>query len=143
MTVSTFHPRRESRDLQPCHDDTGRDRRRTVARQRRQQLRDQQFGAAGTPISGDIGYSVPAVAGYHVITDLPASTGYTVTATSANGSENLDITVSVGGTARSSSKGVLSFFLSAAGVVQSGPTPINTLPVSGLPVPGYPAPYHP
>lgn len=103
-------------------------------------------GAAGVPLAGAIGYRVAAAAAYHVVTDLTGSTGYTVTAaTSANGQ---DISVSVGGTAMSSAKGVLSFYVTAAGVVQPNPppvttSPISTLPISSLPVPGYPAPYHP
>jgi hypothetical protein len=103
-------------------------------------------GAEGVPLAGAIGYRVTAAAADHVITDLAASTGYTVAATTSG--NVLDISVSVGGTAMSSAKGVLSFNVTAAGVVQPNPPPVNTspistLPISSLPVPGYPAPYHP
>ena len=101
-------------------------------------------GAAGIAMTGPIGYQVSPVAAYHVVTDLTPNTGYTATAT-ASGSLQ-DISVSVGGTLMSSAKGVLSFYVTASGVVQPNPPappppPYPTVPVSSLPVSGYPAPY--
>ena len=95
-------------------------------------------GAAGTPISGSIGYSVANVAAHHVITELAPNTGYTITATISGSVQN--VSVSVGGTSMSSSEGVLDFNLSASGVVSTPPV-ISTLPISILPVPGFPQPY--
>ncbi len=103
-------------------------------------------GAAGTPLSGTIVYGVQPLAAYHVVTDLAPKTGYTV-ATSANaGLRNINI--SVGGTSISSDSGVLSFYVTADGVVQSNPPPPPTpvyvpVPISSMPVPGSPAPYNP
>jgi hypothetical protein len=93
-------------------------------------------GTAGTAISGGIGYSVADVAARHIITELMPSTGYTVTATTSGGIQN--VSVSVGGTTVSSAKGVLAFNLNASGVKQVRPPP-----VSSLPVPGFPQPYKP
>ncbi len=103
-------------------------------------------GAAGAALTGTISYRVAPVAAYHVITELAASTGYTVTAT-PNGNMR-DISVSVGGTSMSSATGVLSFHVTTAGVVQPTPppaavSPISTVPVSTMPVPGSPRPYQP
>lgn len=101
-------------------------------------------GAAGTALTGTIGYGVSPVAAYHVVTDLTPNTGYTATATVSGSLQN--ISVSVGGTLMSSAKGVLSFYVTAAGVVQPSPPaapppPYPTVPVSSLPVSGFPAPY--
>jgi hypothetical protein len=75
-------------------------------------------GAAGTTIAGAVAYTVPKVATIHFITELPASSGYTVAAV-VNGS-NHDITVTPGGSLTTSAKGVLTFTVSAAGVVGPG-----------------------
>jgi hypothetical protein len=95
-------------------------------------------GAAGTPISGNIGYSVADVAAHHVITDLARSTGYTVTAIVSGSVQS--VSVSVGGSIISSSEGVLDFNLSVSGAATTPPV-ISTLPISILPVPNYPQPY--
>jgi len=95
-------------------------------------------GAAGTPISGNIGYRVADVGAHHVVTELAPNTGYTVTATVSGSVQT--ISVSVGGTTMTNSEGVLDFSLSASGTV-STPSVISTLPISILPVPGFPQPY--
>jgi len=103
-------------------------------------------GAAGTPLSGAIAYGVQPLAAYHVVTDLAPNTGYTVSTTANAGLRNVN--VSVGGTSMSSAKGVLSFYVTADGTVQSNPPPPPVgvyvpVPISSLPVPGSPAPYNP
>jgi hypothetical protein len=90
-------------------------------------------GAAGTPIAGSIGYSVPDVAAHHVITELVPSTGYTVTVTTSGGVQS--VSVSVGGTTMSSAKGVLDFNVDASGVKQTRPPPVSSLPVQDFPQP--------
>jgi hypothetical protein len=90
-------------------------------------------GAAGTPIAGSIGYSVPDVAAHHVVTELMPSTGYTVTVTTSGGVQS--VSVSVGGTTMSSAKGVLDFNVNASGVKQARPPPVSSLPVQGFPQP--------
>jgi len=96
-------------------------------------------GPAGTPISGNIGYSVADVTAHHVITGLAPNTGYTIVATVSGSVQS--VSISVGGSSmNSSSEGVLDFNLSASGVVSTPPI-IVTLPISILPVPGYPQPY--
>ncbi|HKR75044.1 MAG TPA: hypothetical protein VJR95_00175 [Rhodanobacter sp.] len=93
-------------------------------------------GAAGTPLSGAIGYTVDNYAALHVITDLAPSTGYTVSvATSGN---QQTITVTPGGSTTSSVHGVLSFTVNGNSVQ---PTTLRPPPVSNLPVSGYPRPY--
>jgi len=72
-------------------------------------------GNAGTTIAGNIAYSVPAVATTHVITELPASKGYTVSATVTGG--NHAISVVPGGSLKTSAKGVLTFNVAANGAV--------------------------
>lgn len=101
-------------------------------------------GPAGTALTGTLAYGVSAVAAYHVVTDLVPNTGYTATA-SVNGSVQ-DIAISAGGTLMSSAKGVLTFYVTAAGVVQTTPPappppPYPTVPLSTMPVTGFPAPY--
>ncbi|MEO6926742.1 MAG: hypothetical protein ABI129_08725, partial [Rhodanobacter sp.] len=101
-------------------------------------------GPAGTPISGGIVYGVQPLAAYHVVTDLAPTTGYTVTTSANAGLRN--ISISLGGTSMSSGSGVLSFYVTADGVVQSNPPPgpvYAPLPISSIPVPGSPAPYNP
>jgi len=88
-------------------------------------------GAAGTPIAGNISYSVAAVAAHHIITELAPSTGYTV-AVSTSGNVQT-VSVSVGGTTMSSAKGVLDFRMNASGALQIGPPPVSSLPVPGFP----------
>ena len=75
-------------------------------------------GAAGTTIAGSIAYLVPKAATTHFITELPANSGYSVAA-AASGS-NHNITVTPGGSLTTSAKGVLTFTVSAAGVVGPG-----------------------
>lgn len=75
-------------------------------------------GAAGTTIAGSIAYTVPKVATMHFITELPANSGYSVTAI-VNGSSH-NIMVTPGGSLTSSAKGVLTFTVSAAGAVGPG-----------------------
>lgn len=101
-------------------------------------------GAAGSVVTGTIGYQVSLAAAYHVVTDLTPNVGYTATATASGSLQN--ITISVGGTLMSSAKGVLTFYVTAAGVVQpeppaAPPPSYPTVPVSSLPVSGFPAPY--
>ena len=76
------------------------------------------FGTAavGTPISGSIAYTTPAVQTRHVITNLSPSGAYTVTV-NANGSTHL-VTVSPGGSMHASPNGVLSFAITPAGLLQ-------------------------
>jgi hypothetical protein len=75
-------------------------------------------GAAGSTIAGTVGYTVPAVATTHFVTELPASAGYTVTVT-VSGGNHLVSAVPVGPLS-TSAKGVLTFTVSAAGVVGPG-----------------------
>ena len=61
-------------------------------------------------------YTVPAAATTHVITELPANTGYTVTAV-VSGS-NYKVSVVPGGTTKTTSaKGVLNFDMAADGTI--------------------------
>ena len=106
-------------------------------------------GPAGSPLAGDIAYGVSQVGSEQVITDLAPSAGYSASVASSGNS--LNITISAGGTLMSSPRGVLTFYLTAAGVVQAdppatsppAPPPYPTVPVSSLPVAGSPAPYKP
>ncbi len=75
-------------------------------------------GAAGSSIGSSIAYSVPNIVTTHFITELPANSGYSVAAV-VDGS-NLDITVTPAGMLTISAKGVLSFTVSAAGIVGPG-----------------------
>jgi hypothetical protein len=69
-------------------------------------------GAAGTTVSGAIGYAIPAgVATRHVLSELPASVRYAVT--TAAGA--VTVTPDAGGAFTSSSRGVLTFTTDAAG----------------------------
>lgn len=72
-------------------------------------------GAAGTTIAGNIAYAVPAVATTHVITELPARRGYTVSITVAAGKHL--ISVVPGGSLVTSAKGVLKFSVATNGAV--------------------------
>lgn len=91
-------------------------------------------GAAGTPLSGTIGYTVDNLAARHVITDLSPSAGYTVTV-ATNGNQK-SITVAAGGTTMSSAQGVLNFTVNGNSVQQTLlPPPVSTLPVTGFPRP--------
>ncbi|MFK2930589.1 hypothetical protein ISP14_07270 [Dyella agri] len=92
-------------------------------------------GAAGTPMTGTIAYTVDNLAARHVITELAPSAGYTV-AVATTGNQQT-ITVTPGGSTTSSANGVLSFTVSGGTVQQPKYAP----PVSGLPVSGYPRPY--
>jgi hypothetical protein len=75
-------------------------------------------GAAGTTIAGAVAYTAPKVATTHFITELPVNSGYSVAAV-VNGS-NHNITVTPGGSLTTSAKGVLTFTVSATGVVAPG-----------------------
>jgi hypothetical protein len=75
-------------------------------------------GAPDTTIAGTLAYSTPAAATVHFITELPASTSYSVAAV-VNGS-NHDITVTPGGPLATSAHGVLTFTVSATGQVGFG-----------------------
>ncbi|HWU76445.1 MAG TPA: hypothetical protein VN043_08065 [Rhodanobacter sp.] len=103
-------------------------------------------GPAGTALTGSIGYGIAPVGSVQVVTDLVPNTGYSATVASSGGTQN--VTISMGGTLMSSAKGVLSFYVTVAGVVQPNPPaapppPYATVPVSSLPVPGFPTPYKP
>ena len=74
-------------------------------------------GAAGTTIAGNIAYSVPAVATTHVITELPANKGYTVSVALAAGKHLIN--VMPGGSFKTSAKGVLTFTIAANGAASS------------------------
>jgi hypothetical protein len=76
------------------------------------------FGTApaGTVVSGMIAYSAPAAQSRHVITDLTPSGSYTVSVSNALGSQF--VTVTSGGSMHASANGVLSFGVTAGGVVQ-------------------------
>lgn len=72
-------------------------------------------GAAGTTIAGSIAYTVPAATTAHYITEVPANTGYNVSASVDAGIET--ITVAPGGPWTSSNHGVLTFAVDATGHV--------------------------
>ena len=72
-------------------------------------------GGAGSTIAGNIAYSVPAVATTHVITELPARSGYTVSVAVASGKHMVN--VMPGGSLMTSAKGVLTFNLAGNGAV--------------------------
>lgn len=102
-------------------------------------------GTAGIPLSGTIVYGVQPLTAYHVVTDLEPNTGYTVSTAANAGLRN--VSISVGGTTMSSDKGVLTFYVTADGTVQSNPPPPPApvyvpVPISTLPVTGFPAPFH-
>ncbi|MGA9335194.1 MAG: hypothetical protein WBV39_13020, partial [Rudaea sp.] len=75
-------------------------------------------GSASTTIAGTIAYSVPAFATQNVITEVPANSGFTISATAAGGA--LAVHVVPGGLLYSSGSGVLNFDVSAAGRVTPG-----------------------
>jgi hypothetical protein len=72
--------------------------------------------AAGTAISGPLGYSVPAAQTRHVITDLTPQASYTVSVSLMGG--NHVVTVTPGGNLPASANGVLIFALNPAGSLQ-------------------------
>ena len=76
------------------------------------------FGTAavGAPVTGTISYSVPAAQTRHVISDLTPSGTYSVTVTVSGGGHT--VTVTSGGSLHASANGVLSFGVTAAGVLQ-------------------------
>jgi hypothetical protein len=76
------------------------------------------FGTApvGTSIAGGLSYQAPAMQARHIITDLPASGSYTATAT-VSGS-NVTVTITPGGSLKATANGVLTFNVTAGGVVQ-------------------------
>ena len=71
--------------------------------------------AIDTAIAGPLSYAVPAAQTRHVITDLAPSTGYTVSVTVLNG--NHSVSIVQGGNKTTSANGVLTFQVSAAGLV--------------------------
>jgi hypothetical protein len=72
--------------------------------------------AAGTAISGNISYSVPAAQTHHLITDLVPQGTYSVSV-SVLGSTHV-VTIVSGGNLHASANGVLSFTANAAGALQ-------------------------
>ena len=76
------------------------------------------FGTApaDTPVTGAISYVVPAAQTRHVITDLNPLAGYTASVSVSGG--NHVVTVAAGGNLHATANGVLSFAVSAAGVLQ-------------------------
>ena len=70
----------------------------------------------GVATAGPIGYVVPAVQARHVITDLNPQAGYTVAVTVSGG--NHVVTATAGGSLQASANGVLTFGVSATGVLQ-------------------------
>ncbi|MBI2686353.1 MAG: hypothetical protein HYX27_08560 [Acidobacteria bacterium] len=70
----------------------------------------------GTAIAGSFSYTVSAVVTRHVITDMAPSTGYTISVAISGG--NHIVTVSPGGSASATANGVLSFAVTAGGLVQ-------------------------
>jgi len=70
----------------------------------------------GTAIAGTLSYSVPAAQTRHVVTDLAPSAGYSVSVTVSGGNHVVSITP--GGTSSASANGVLSFAVTAGGLVQ-------------------------
>jgi hypothetical protein len=63
-----------------------------------------------------VSYAVPAVQSRHIVSDLTAGAGYTVTVTASGG--NHIVTVAPGGTRKASANGVLTFTVTAGGAVQ-------------------------
>ena len=72
-------------------------------------------GTVGTAVQGPINYRTPAIATHHVLTELNASTGYSISVAVANGEHRL--TVAAGGAYMTSANGVLEFNIAANGVV--------------------------
>jgi hypothetical protein len=70
----------------------------------------------GTAIAGAFSYTVPAAVTRHVITDLAPSTGYTISVAVSGG--NHMVTVMPGGSTSASANGVLSFAVTAGGLLQ-------------------------
>ena len=75
-------------------------------------------GAASTTISGTIAYTTPKAAATHFITELQANSGYSI-AVAVNAS-NFAVSVTPGGPWPTSNSGVLTFTVSATGVVGPG-----------------------
>jgi len=70
----------------------------------------------GTAIAGPLGYVVPAAQTRHVITDLTAHGGYTLSISPTGG--NHMVTVTPGGNLQATANGVLTFGVSASGTLQ-------------------------
>ncbi len=70
----------------------------------------------GTAIAGPFSYTVPAAVTRHVITDLAPSKGYTVSVSVSTG--NHIVTVTPGGNSSATANGVLSFSVTAGGLLQ-------------------------
>jgi len=71
--------------------------------------------AVGIAIAGPLGYVVPAAQTRHVITDLAPSAGYTVSVGVSGG--NHSVSIVQGGSSTASANGVLTFQVSASGLV--------------------------
>jgi hypothetical protein len=71
--------------------------------------------AAGTAIAGPLGYVVPAAQTRHVVTDLAPSTGYTISVGVSGG--NHTVSIVQGGSTIASVNGVITFQVSASGLV--------------------------
>jgi hypothetical protein len=69
----------------------------------------------GTPITGPLGYTVPAAQTRHVITDLAPSTGYNIVVGVVGGSHSVNIVQ--GGSTITSANGVITFQVSPSGAV--------------------------
>jgi hypothetical protein len=72
--------------------------------------------AVGTPIAGTLSYTVPAAQTRHIVTDLTPLVKYTISVSVAGG--NQVVTVIPGGNTSASANGVVSFAVTAGGVVQ-------------------------
>ncbi|MBX3737841.1 MAG: hypothetical protein KF715_14190 [Candidatus Didemnitutus sp.] len=73
------------------------------------------FSKSATPIAGSFTLTIPTAATYVLVADLAPSTGYSVTATVANGSTT--IAFAPGGSFTTTSQGTLKVNVSAAGIV--------------------------
>jgi hypothetical protein len=76
-------------------------------------------GAAGTPVTGELTYTVPKAPTLHVITDLKPSTSYAIGVSSSAGKTTVDVKPGSGPT--TSATGVLSFQTATASVRPSSP----------------------
>jgi hypothetical protein len=72
-------------------------------------------GPAGTPVTGEVKYTVPAVQTLHVVQDLQPTTAYSVSASVSGANVVVDVKPGSGHT--TSATGVLSFTTSATGAI--------------------------
>jgi len=87
-------------------------------------------GAAGTPLSGNLAYSVTDAVARHIITDLPPGTGYTVSTVNSGGVTR--VTVVPGGPTLSSAHGVLDFIQTPTQATGGTPVPQFSFTTSNL-----------